>query len=408
MNCRNCGCLLEHKLIDLGFSPPSNNYLDKSQLSKSEVTFPLLVKVCDKCFLVQTEDFNDAEDLFSDNYAYFSSTSISWLKHASIYTDMIVERLNLDNNSKVIEIASNDGYLLKNFVTKKISCLGIEPTKSTADASRKLGIDVIEDFFGLELSRKITDDFGKADLICGNNVYAHVPQINDFTAGLKNLLKNEGTITLEFPHLLNLLKYNQFDTIYHEHFSYLSLSAVENIFNKFDLKIYDVEELSTHGGSLRIYGAHDNSTHTQSKKVRKIIDAETDFGLNSIEGYSKFQKVAFNIKLEFINFLVNCKKQGKKVAGYGAAAKGNTLINYAGIKSDLISFVCDEALSKQEKFLPMSHIPVLKPLHLEVLKPDFVIIFPWNIKDEIIEKYKYIKNWGGQFVTFIPDLKIHS
>jgi len=408
MQCRHCENKLNHTLIDLGFSPPSNNYLDNSQLSKPEITYPLVVKVCDSCFLVQTEDFNEAEELFSNNYAYFSSTSSSWLEHASDYTDMIVERLKLDNHSKVVEIASNDGYLLKNFVTKKIPCLGIEPTKSTADAARKLGIDVMEEFFGLRLSDKISDEFGKADLICGNNVYAHVPDINDFTAGLKNLLNKEGTITLEFPHLLNLLKFNQFDTIYHEHFSYLSLGAVANIFNKFDLKIYDVEEISTHGGSLRIYGSHSDSKHAQSKNVERIINAEAEYGLNTMKGYSNFQNVAFNIKLEFIKFLVDCKQQQKKVAAYGAAAKGNTLINYAGVKSDLISFVCDEAPSKQDKFLPMSHIPVLKPEQLELYKPDYVIIFPWNIKDEIIEKYVYIKNWGGQFVTFIPDLKIHS
>ena len=408
MHCRNCGKVLHHTLIDLGFSPPSNNYLDKSQLSKPETTYPLIVKVCDSCFLVQTEDFNEADELFSNNYAYFSSTSSSWLKHASIYTNMIVDRLNLDKKSKVIEIASNDGYLLKNFISKKIPCLGIEPTKSTADASRKLGINVVEDFFGLELSKKIVEDFGKADLICGNNVYAHVPEINDFTSGLKNLLKDDGTITLEFPHFLNLLKDKQFDTIYHEHYSYLSLGTVENIFNKFDLKIYDVEELNTHGGSLRIYGSHKHSNHSRSKNVTRIIDTETQYGLSSIKGYLNFQDVAFNIKLEFINFLINCKKQDKIVVGYGAAAKGNTLINYAGIKSDLIPFVYDEAPSKQGKFLPMSHIPVIKPSKLEFLKPDYVIIFPWNIKEEVIEKYNYIKKWGGQFVTFIPNFKIHT
>lgn len=406
MKCRHCGSTLRNNFVNLGFSPPSNNYLNRSDLKNKETYLPLVVNVCHKCYLVQTEDYSSAGDLFSNDYAYFSSTSKSWLNHAKDYCENIINRINLSSSSFVVEVASNDGYLLKNFKEKKIPCLGVEPTLSTAESAEKKGIDVIKDFFGFELSKKIKKKYGSADLICGNNVYAHVPDINDFTAGLKNLLKSSGTITLEFPHIYNLINFNQFDTIYHEHFSYLSLISVQKIFKKHNLKIYDVTELITHGGSLRIYACHYDFNLPISQNVSNIIKKEKEFGLNKIKTYQNFQKQSEKIKFEFLKFLLDSKLKGKLVAGYGAAAKGNTLLNYSGVKSDLVSFVCDASKAKQNKYLPGSHIPVLSPKALKKYKPDFVIIFPWNIKNEVVENNKFIYDWGGRFITFIPNLKI--
>lgn len=406
MKCRHCGSTLRKNFVNLGFSPPSNNYLNRSDLKNKETYLPLVVNACHKCYLVQTEDYSSAGDLFSNDYAYFSSTSKSWLNHAKDYCENIINRINLSSSSFVVEVASNDGYLLKNFKEKKIPCLGVEPTLSTAESAEKKGIDVIKDFFGYELSKQIKKKYGSADLICGNNVYAHVPDINDFTAGLKNLLKSSGTITLEFPHIYNLINFNQFDTIYHEHFSYLSLITVQKIFKKHNLKIYDVTELLTHGGSLRIYACHYDFNLPISKNVTNIIKKEKEFGLNKIQTYQNFQKQSEKIKFEFLKFLLDSKLKGKLVAGYGAAAKGNTLLNYSGVKSDLVSFVCDASKAKQNKYLPGSHIPVLSPSALKKYKPDFVIIFPWNIKNEIVENNKFIYDWGGRFITFIPSLKV--
>lgn len=406
MKCRHCGSTLRNNFVNLGFSPPSNNYLNRSDLKNKETYLPLVVNVCHKCYLVQTEDYSSAGDLFSNDYAYFSSTSKSWLNHAKDYCENIINRINLSSSSFVVEVASNDGYLLKNFKEKKIPCVGVEPTLSTAESAEKKGIDVIKDFFGFELSKKIKKKYGSADLICGNNVYAHVPDINDFTAGLKNLLKSSGTITLEFPHIYNLINFNQFDTIYHEHFSYLSLISVQKIFKKHNLKIYDVTELITHGGSLRIYACHYDFNLPISQNVSNIIKKEKEFGLNKIKTYQNFQKQSEKIKFEFLKFLLDSKLKGKLVAGYGAAAKGNTLLNYSGVKSDLVSFVCDASKAKQNKYLPGSHIPVLSPKALKKYKPDFVIIFPWNIKNEVVENNKFIYDWGGRFITFIPNLKI--
>ena len=408
MKCRNCKTTLKNIFVDLGFSPPSNNYLNKTDLKAEEKYLPLVVNVCHKCFLVQTEDYNSADDLFSNDYAYFSSTSKSWLNHAKEYCETIIKKINLLSSSFVVEIASNDGYLLKNFIEKKIPCIGVEPTLSTAKIAEKKGIPVIKDFFGFNLSKQIKKNYGSADLICGNNVYAHVPNINDFTSGLKNLLKPSGTITLEFPHLFNLIKYKQFDTIYHEHFSYLSLITVQKIFKANGLKIYDVTELGTHGGSLRVFGCHNDYAISVSENVKKIINMEKQFGLNKIRSYRHFQDKVEKIKFQFLNFLIKARLKGKLVCGYGAAAKGNTLINYSGVSSDLVSFVCDASKSKQNKYLPGSHIPVLPPSALKKFKPDFVIIFPWNIKEEVIEQNKFIYNWGGKFVTFIPHMKIYS
>ena len=404
MKCRHCKNNLNHTFVNLGYSPPSNHYVDPELINGTETYFPLIVKVCNSCFLVQTEDYNKADDLFTNDYAYFSSTSTSWLSHAKSYCEMITNHLKLDSSSFVVEIASNDGYLLQNFKKNNVPCLGIEPTNSTAIVSRDIGIETIEEFFSVPLSKKIKGSYGLADLIIGNNVYAHVPDINDFTSAMKLLLKSDGTITLEFPHLLNLIKHSQFDTIYHEHFSYLSLLTVSKIFNNSGLKIYDVEQIKTHGGSLRIYGCNIDYDKEISINVDRIISLEKSFGLEDIDTYKNFQVKAFNIKTKFMQFLLDSKKNKKTVVGYGAAAKGNTLLNYAGIKSDLIEFVCDAARAKQNKLLPGSRIPIFDPSKIREFKPDYVIIFPWNIKDEVISDHEYIREWGGKFVTFIPDM----
>lgn len=406
MYCRHCQTKLKEIFLNLGFAPPSNAYLNEDDLSKPEIYFPLKLYVCEKCKLVQTEDYAKSEELFKADYAYFSSTSSLWLKHAKNYCKMITEKLKLNKNSFVIEVASNDGYLLKNFVKADIPCLGIEPTKDTANAARLLGIDVIEEFFGEKFAEKLSKTKGKADLIIGNNVYAHVPDINDFTAGFKAILKKEGTITIEFPHLLNLIKYNQFDTVYHEHYSYYSLFTVCQIFETAGLKVYDVEKLPTHGGSLRVYGCHKESLKEASKAVINCLEEEKEFGLEDLKIYKNFQARANKVKNDFLSFLLEEKKKGKHIVGYGAAAKGNTLLNYAGVKTDLIDYVCDAAKAKQNKFLPGSHIQILSPDKIKQTKPDYVIIFPWNIKNEVMQQLSYIKEWGGKFVTFVPSIEV--
>lgn len=406
MNCRFCGKSLTHKFIDLGTAPPSNAYLLQEDLDKPELYFPLKVFVCDACWLVQTEDYARANELFRPDYAYFSSTSTTWLDHAARYVDMICPRLRLNQDSFVIEIASNDGYLLKNFVRREIPCLGIEPTAGTAAAAEKIGIPVLRKFFGQALAHDLAAESKQADLIIGNNVYAHVPDIKDFTAGLKTILKPGGTITLEFPHLLRLIESVQFDTIYHEHYSYLSLYTVNRIFEAAGLNIYDLEELPTHGGSLRIYACHIGDKRHQSTAVINLLAQEAAFGLQKLSVYQVFQKQAANIKDELLLFLIQQKRKGMKVAAYGAAAKGNTLLNYAGIKSDLIPYICDAAPSKQGKFLPGSHIPILSPGVLPKDRPDIVLILPWNIGDEVVHQHAYMRKWGAVFVVAVPEIKI--
>lgn len=405
MKCRHCNTPLTHVFLDLGMSPPSNAYLTAAELTAPEPHYPLKIYVCDACWLVQTQDFTRAEHLFDQNYAYFSSISHSWLDHAQRYCSMITERLGLNDNSQVVEVASNDGYLLKNFVAAGIPCLGIEPTASTADAAEKLGIPVVREFFGTALAETLCARNQQADLIIGNNVYAHVPDINGFTHGLKILLKPGGVITLEFPHFLQLLEQRQFDTVYHEHFSYLSLSAVQRIFTAAGLRVWDVEPLSTHGGSLRVYGCHAGDPRVVTPAVAHILQQELNAGLEKAETYRHFQLAAEEIRDAFHAFLMQQKTSGKTVAAYGAAAKGNTLLNFAGITADLIPFVCDAAPSKQGKFLPGSHIPVLPPAALAAKKPDYVVILPWNIAAEVITQHGYIREWGGQFVTAIPHLR---
>jgi SAM-dependent methyltransferase len=406
MKCRHCDKQLQHTFLDLGFAPPSNAYLTTYDLSRPEHYYPLKLKVCTECWLVQTEDYTSAADLFSADYAYFSSTSSSWLAHAARYTSAIIQRLALDKNDLVIEVACNDGYLLKNFVAAGIPCLGIEPTAGTADAAQALGIPVIREFFGERLARALAADNRQADLIIGNNVFAHVPDLNDFTRGLRAALKPKGTITLEFPHLMRLIEGVQFDTVYHEHFSYFSLYTVRRIFKQAGLRIVDVEELETHGGSLRVLGCHAGDGRTASGRVEQILADEKRAGLQEIETYRGFQERADSVKNNLVRFLIEQKMTGHTVAAYGAAAKGNTFLNYAGIKPDLLPFVCDAALSKQGKFLPGSHIPILSPSMLADRKPDFVLILPWNIASEVIREHEYVREWGGQFAVAIPEMRI--
>ena len=405
MKCRHCSTPLQHSFIDLGFAPPSNAYLEAEDLSRPEVHYPLRVKVCDRCWLVQTEDYARADELFGADYAYFSSTSTSWLDHAARYATTITDRLGLGPQSLVIEVACNDGYLLKNFLAAGVPCLGIEPTAGTAAAAEALGIPVIREFFGESLGRRLTDEGRQADLIAGNNVYAHVPDINDFTRGMAAALKPEGTITLEFPHLVPLIEHTQFDTIYHEHFSYLSLTAVATIFAAAGLRVWDVEQLPTHGGSLRVYGCHADAPVATADSVTDLLNHEKKFGITRLETYTTFQARADRVKDDFVAFLIDQKRSGHRVAAYGAAAKGNTLLNYAGIRPDLLPFVCDAAAAKQGKFLPGSHIPIRPPDAVRETAPDTVVILPWNIADEVRSHLADVAESGTRFVTAIPELR---
>lgn len=406
MKCRHCAAELKHTFLDLGFAPPSNAYLNESDLSKPESYYPLKIMVCDQCWLVQTEDYTEAGDLFNADYAYFSSTSSSFLAHAAEYADKVTNELSLDSSSLVIEVASNDGYLLKNFVDAGIPCLGIEPTASTAEAAEKIGVPTLREFFGEELAEQLRDQDRQADLIAGNNVYAHVPDINDFTRGFKVALKEGGTITLEFPHLMQLLRHTQFDTVYHEHFSYLSLYTVTRIFENAGLKVFDVEELMTHGGSLRIYGCHQDDSRPISSNVKKILEMEIENGLQELSTYQNFQIRADKIKDDLLLFLLEQKKINKSVVAYGAAAKGNTLLNYAGVKPDLLKFVCDAADAKQGKYMPGSHIPILSPASILSADPDFVVILPWNISSEVQDQLISKGLARTKFVIAVPKLTI--
>jgi len=404
MKCRHCKQPLHITFLDLGFAPPSNAYLTKADLIKSEKYYPLKIKVCESCWLVQTEDYAEIDELFSPDYAYFSSTSFSWLKHAKEYAVKIIDELGLTSKSLVIEVASNDGYLLKNFLDNKIPCLGIEPTNSTAMAAEELGIPVLKEFFSEALGRRLTLEGRSADLIIGNNVFAHVPDINDFTLGLKAALKQGGTITLEFPHLQRLIEYTQFDTVYHEHFSYLSLYTVQQILMQADLRIWNVEELSTHGGSLRIFACHAKDKRETLPSVDALLEQELIFGLKKLTTYQNFQTKAEKIKNDLLNFLLEQKRLGKTIAAYGAAAKGNTLLNFAGVKPDLLPVVYDAAPAKQGKFMPGSHIPISPPEDLAKNIPNWLLILPWNIKAEVTAQNLKYKELGMKFVTVVPSI----
>jgi SAM-dependent methyltransferase len=407
MKCRHCDSDLTLPMVDLGSAPPSNSYLTKQTLHAPEKWFPLRVLVCEACWLVQTEDFAQAEELFNANYAYFSGFSTSWLAHSERYVNDMSARFSLGAQSHVLEIAANDGYLLQYVKARGIPCTGVEPTASTAAAARAKGIDIVEAFFGVDLARTLVAEGKQADLTAANNVLAHVPDINDFVAGFALLLKEQGVATFEFPHLQKLLAETQFDTIYHEHFSYLSLTAVRRVFAVNGLAVFDVEELSTHGGSLRVYAQRvDTGKHVKSARVGQVLAAEIASGMLSADHYSEFQARTNRIKYELTSFLIDAKHDGKRIAAYGAAAKGNTLLNYAGIRADLIDFVVDRNPAKQGKYMPGSRIPIVSEEHLKREKPDYVLILPWNLKTELVDQLAYVKDWGCRFVTAIPHLEV--
>jgi SAM-dependent methyltransferase len=407
MECRFCKTPLQHVFIDLINSPASNSFLTEEQLNEPETFYPLKVFTCHHCFLVQVDEYQKSGAIFNSEYVYFSSFSTSWLAHAKRYVDMVTERFALDAKSQVIEIASNDGYLLQNFVEKKIPVLGIEPTTNTAEVARNKGITTITEFFGTGLARELAAKDTLADLFLGNNVLAHVPDIVDLVAGMKIILKPTGVITMEFPHLYQLIENNQFDTIYHEHFSYLSFYTVKQIFESQGLEMFDVEEISTHGGSLRIYAKHkEDDSKAISANTEKLLQKEIAAGISSLNYYEDFYNKAYTVKLDLLEFLIEQKRRGKTVAAYGAAAKGNTLLNYCGVKNDMVAFVVDANPAKQNKFLPASHIPVLQEAVIKEKKPAYILILPWNIKEEITQQLSYIKDWGGKFVVPIPKLEI--
>jgi SAM-dependent methyltransferase len=407
MNCRHCSAKLGLELIDLGSSPPSNAYLTSDMLSAPEKTYPLRIMVCERCWLVQTLDFAQADELFSSEYAYFSSFSTTWLQHAERYVAEMVERFRLTAGSHVVEVASNDGYLLQYVKARGIPCTGIEPTASTARAAREKGIDTIETFFGAAAGAHLAAEGKQADLMAANNVLAHVPDINDFLKGFANLLKPDGVATFEFPHLLRLLAENQFDTIYHEHFSYLSLTAVEKLFGSNGLAVFDVEEIPTHGGSLRVFAQRATTGRRPvSDRGAALLAREDEAGLSTAKGYQGFQLLAEKVKDDFVAFLIDAKRRGKRVAAYGAAAKGNTLLNFAGIRRDLIAYVVDRNPAKQGKFMPGSRIPIVSENVLYRDPPDFVVILPWNLKSEVMHQLNNAGLSAVRFVTAVPELEI--
>jgi len=408
MECRHCKTEVEHVFVDLINAPLSNELIRPDQLVRPLTFYPLKIYVCHNCFLVQTAEIKNAHDIFNSDYPYFSSYSKTWLLHAKRYVDMMMEKYQYNSDSLVIELASNDGYLLQHFLPYNVPVLGIEPAGNTAFVAIQKGIPTIIDFFTTELARReIVEKKRKADLVIGNNVLAHVPDINDFVQGVKLSLKPGGTATFEFPHLIRLIEDSEFDTIYHEHFSYLSFTVVCNIFKAAELEVFDVEELPTHGGSLRIYAKHVEDPRPISLNVHKMLETEERLGVKTLNYYVNFQDKVNQIKYDFLDFLIGKKKEGKKVIGYGAAAKGNTFLNYCGIKGgDLISFVVDASPHKQNKYLPGSQIPIFGKEKIMEFKPDYIIILAWNLTEEIKEEYEHIREWGGKFVTFIPKLRI--
>lgn len=405
-SCRFCNSRLQHTFVDLGMSPLSNAFISQEKLDRAEKFYPLHAYVCDNCFLVQLEAFESPEEIFSD-YVYFSSYSDSWLLHSKNYVELVTERFKLNQQSLVIEIASNDGYLLQYFKEKQIPVLGIEPAENVALVAEEKGIPSLVKFFGVETAKELVSEGKQADLLLGNNVLAHVPDINDFVAGMKIILKPDGILTMEFPHLLQLIEKNQFDTIYHEHFSYLSFLTVERVFAHHGLTLFDVEEIPTHGGSLRIYGKHQEEEKLAiSDRVTKLKEKEIKAGLDKIETYLEFDRKTKAIKRQLLSFLIDAQEKGKTVVGYGAPAKGNTLLNYCGIRTDLLDYTVDRSPHKQGLFLPGTHIPIYDPDKIRETKPDYVLILPWNLKDEIVEQMADIRQWGGKFVVPIPEVTV--
>jgi len=405
-NCRFCGKELHQVFVDLGISPLANSYLMVDDLQKMEPHYPLCIYVCDECYLVQLPVFETPEGIFTD-YAYFSSFSDSWLKHAKTYTEMMIERYGYNGNSFVIEIASNDGYLLQYFKEKSIPILGIEPAKNVAVAANEAGIPTLVKFFGTNTAKELAAEGKYADLIIGNNVLAHVPGLNDFVEGMKIVLKKDGVITMEFPHLMRLVVENQFDTMYHEHFSYFSFSTVEKVFASHGLTLFDVEELPTHGGSLRIYARHSvDDTKAVSERVVDLKSREEVLGMTKMEYYLDFGEKVKETKRRILDFLIKAKREGKSIVGYGAPAKGNTLLNYCGVRTDFFEYTLDRSPHKQGQYLPGTHIPIYHPDKVKESKPDYLVILPWNLKDEIMDQMSYIREWGGKFVTLIPEPEV--
>lgn len=407
MKCRHCASELTLPLVDLGSAPPSNSYLTARTLHAPEKWFPLRVLVCEQCWLAQTEDFAQSDELFDDDYAYFSGFSTSWLAHSERYVDDMTALLGLNADSHVVEIAANDGYLLQYVLARGIPCTGVEPTASTAAVARAKGIPIVEEFFGLRLAQQLAGQGKRADLTAANNVLAHVPDINDFVAGFAVLLKEHGVATFEFPHLLRLLAETQFDTIYHEHFSYLSLTAVKRIFRTNGLEVFRVDELPTHGGSLRVFAQRSESgKRAIEASVGAVLTQEAASGMLQAEHYRNFQTRTDRIKHQLMQFLLEAQLEGKTVAAYGAAAKGNTLLNYAGIRSDLVAFVADRNPAKQGKCMPGSRIPIVDENALKAARPDYILILPWNLRAELTQQLAYVKDWGGKLVTAVPNLQI--
>lgn len=407
MKCRHCASELTLPLVDLGSAPPSNSYLTARTLHAPEKWFPLRVLVCEQCWLAQTEDFAQSDELFDDDYAYFSGFSTSWLAHSERYVDDMTALLGLNADSHVVEIAANDGYLLQYVLARGIPCTGVEPTASTAAVARAKGIPIVEEFFGLRLAQQLAGQGKRADLTAANNVLAHVPDINDFVAGFAVLLKEHGVATFEFPHLLRLLAETQFDTIYHEHFSYLSLTAVKRIFRTNGLEVFRVDELPTHGGSLRVFAQRiESGKRAIEASVGAVLTQEAASGMLQAEHYRNFQTRTDRIKHQLMQFLLEAQLEGKTVAAYGAAAKGNTLLNYAGIRSDLVAFVADRNPAKQGKCMPGSRIPIVDENALKAARPDYILILPWNLRAELTQQLAYVKDWGGKLVTAVPNLQI--
>ena len=406
LSCRFCGAPLSHVFVDLGASPLANSYLEPADLRKSERFYPLCVYVCGECLLVQLPEEERPEEIFSD-YAYFSSYSESWLRHAREYAEAMTGRFGLGPSHQVVEVASNDGYLLRWFVERGIQVLGIEPAGNVAEAAESAGIPTVVKFFGAETARYLADRGTRADLLVGNNVLAHVPDLNDFVAGLAILLAERGVLTMEFPHLLRLMEEDQFDTIYHEHYSYFSFTAVRRVFSAHGLTLFDVEELPTHGGSLRIYARHDrDDSKPVGERVQALLAREEEVGLSSLDAYRSFTERVERVKRGLLRFLIQAKEEGKTVAGYGAPAKGNTLLNYCGIRTDFVDYTVDRSPHKQGRFLPGTRIPIHGPDRLRETRPDYVLILPWNLKEEIVEQMADVRSWGGKFVVAIPEVEV--
>lgn len=406
--CRFCGASLRHTFADLGATPLSNSYLSVEQLERAEPFYPLHARLCEQCLLVQLPEYESPENIFQD-YAYFSSYSETWVAHARSYCEQMTERFGLNQSSHVVEIASNDGYLLRNFVGRGVPVTGVEPARNVAEAARAAGVPTVTEFFGRRLARQLAEEGKRADLLLGNNVLAHVPDLNDFVAGLKILLKPSGVVTMEFPHLLRLIEGRQFDTIYHEHFSYFSFTTAERVFSAHGLTLFDVEELPTHGGSLRIYARHEEGKEggrEVGNRVEELRAREQEAGLTRVETYLAFNEAVRETKRALLAFLIDAKRAGKSVAGYGAPAKGNTLLNYCGVRTDFIDYTVDANPHKQNRYLPGTRIPVFHPERLRETRPDYVLVLPWNLLEEITRQAAYVREWGGRFVVPVPEARI--